>query len=85
MTDSLGKPVAVIETTGVEIARVADVDLPFAIPGARVLGSVSEWRAAHEEFWHGPEMRKALGDPAVVVSDDTRVILERFRLVQASG
>jgi hypothetical protein len=41
-------------------------------------------RAGHETFWHSPEVRAELGDPGFTVNDDTRVVLERFRLVRPS-
>lgn len=42
--------------------------------------SVAEWRAGHERFWHGEEMRAALDDPEFTVHDGTPTVLERFRL-----
>jgi hypothetical protein len=39
------------------------------------------WRSAHEEGFHGPEMRAVLGDPGLTVGDDTQVLAQRFRLV----
>jgi uncharacterized protein YhfF len=82
VVDSEERPVAVIETTEVGITRVADVDLPFAMDEGEGFTSVAEWRAAHERFWHSPEMRAALGGRELVVTDDTQVVVERFRLVE---
>jgi uncharacterized protein YhfF len=82
VVDSQGRGVAVIETTEVRVVRVADVDLAFAIDEGEGFTSVLEWRAAHERFWHGSEMREVLGEPAFEVNDDTLVVAERFRLVR---
>jgi uncharacterized protein YhfF len=81
VVDSAERPVAVIELTEVRVVRVADVDLQFAIDEGEGFASVAEWRAAHERFWHSPEMRAALGEPEVAVTDDTQIVAERFRLL----
>jgi uncharacterized protein YhfF len=82
VVDSTGLPVAVIETTEVRVIRAGDVDLRFAIDEGEGFASVAAWRVAHEEFWHGPEMREILGEPVVRVTDDTLVVAERFELVE---
>jgi uncharacterized protein YhfF len=81
VVDSEERPVAVIEVTEIRVVRVADVDLQFAIDEGEGFASVGDWRAAHERFWHSSEMRAALGEPEVTVTDDTRIVAERFRLV----
>jgi uncharacterized protein YhfF len=70
----------VIETTGVRVLRLAEVDLDHALGEGEGYTSVAGWRAAHERFWHSPEMRAELGDPGFTVSDDTLVVAETFRL-----
>ena len=80
--DSGDRPVAVIETTGVRVLRLGDVDLRHAIDEGEGYESVSAWRAGHEDFWHSAEARAELGDPAFTVDDDTLMVAERFRLVQ---
>jgi uncharacterized protein YhfF len=80
--DSGDRPVAVIETTEVRVVRLGDVDLRHAIDEGEGFESVSAWRAGHEDFWHSPEARAELGDPAFTVDDDTLMVAERFRLVQ---
>ena len=82
MVDSAGRVVAVIETTAVQVMRLADVDLNHALGEGEGYASVAEWRASHEQFWHSAEMRQALGDPTFTVGDDTLVVAEEFRLVQ---
>lgn len=80
VVDSADRPVAVIEVTDVRVVRLADVDLAHAVDEGEGYGSVAQWRAGHEEFWHGPEVRAELGDD-FTVDDDTLVVAQRFRLV----
>ena len=82
VVDSEDKPVAVIETTDVRVLRLGDLDLAHAIDEGEGYETVAAWRVGHEHFWHSPEMRSYLGDPAFVVDDDTRAVAERFRLVE---
>ena len=81
VVDSGGRPVAVIETTSVRVVRLADVDLGHVLGEGEGFASVAEWRAGHERFWHSAEMRRALGDPAFTVGDDTLVVASEFRLI----
>ncbi|MFI0904458.1 ASCH domain-containing protein [Streptomyces sioyaensis] len=79
--DSDDRPVAVIEVTGVRVVPLAQVDLAHVVDEGEGHTSVAEWRADHERFWHGEEMRMALEDPEFTVDDATPVVLERFRLI----
>lgn len=81
LLDSAGCPVGVLEVTDVRVLRLAEVDLRHALDEGEGFASVAEWRSAHERFWHGPQMREAVGDPHFTVDDDTPVVAERFRLV----
>lgn len=80
--DSAGNGVAIIETTEVRIAPIADVDLQHAIDEGEGYESVAQWRAGHQKFWHSEEMRQALGDPNFTVSDHTEAVLQRFTVVE---
>jgi len=82
VVDSAGHPVAVIETTGVRVIRLAEVDLAHAIGEGEGYSSVAQWRAGHEGFWHSAPVRDELGDPQFTVDDDTLVVAEAFRLVE---
>ncbi|MGH3453153.1 MAG: ASCH domain-containing protein [Nocardioidaceae bacterium] len=81
VVDSSDHPVAIIETTGVRIVPIADVDLDHAVAEGEGHTTVEDWRRDHESFWHSDDMRAALGDPTFAVTDATQVVLERFRLV----
>ena len=80
VVDSQGNRVAAIQATAVRVLRVADVDLAHALGEGEGYTSVAEWRAVHEQFWHSPEVREALGDPEFTVNDDTPVVAWTFRL-----
>lgn len=79
--DSGERPVAIIQTSGVRVVRLADVDLDHARDEGEGYASVADWRAGHETFWHGDDMRAHLGNPDFTVTDDTPVVLERMRVV----
>ncbi|MBT2389394.1 ASCH domain-containing protein [Streptomyces sp. ISL-1] len=82
LIDSDGREVAVIELTEVRVLRLGEVDLRHALDEGEGYVSVAEWRAGHEAFWHGDEMREALGDPGFEVDDETLVVAERFRVTE---
>jgi uncharacterized protein YhfF len=82
VVDSQGRPVAVIEVTGVGVVRLADVDLQHALDEGEGDETVAQWRAGHEEFWHSAEVRAELGEPDFTVDDDTLVVAQRFRLLR---
>ncbi|WP_307784271.1 ASCH domain-containing protein [Salinibacterium sp. SWN248] len=82
VVDSQDDPVAVIEIMAVEQRRLADVGWEHARDEGEGYSSVAQWRAGHERYWHGDDMRAYLGDPAFTVNDDTIVVLERFRVVR---
>ena len=73
---------AVIETTEVRIVPLAEIDLAHAVDEGEGYTTVAQWRAGHEGFWHGADYRGWLGDPDFVVTDETLVLAERFRLVE---
>lgn len=81
VVDSGGRRIAAIEITEVREIRLGDVDLQHAIDEGEGYRSLADWRAGHEDFWHSPEVRAELGDPAFTVDDDTPIVTKRFRLV----
>ena len=80
--DSAGRAVAVIETTEVEVRRMGDVELPFAIDEGEGFETVAAWRDAHIRFFASPDFAALLDEPPVVLDDETLVVWERFRVVE---
>ena len=80
--DADGAFVGVIETTECRILRMADVDDRFARDEGEGFADAAEWRAAHEGFWNSylDDLRDRLGDPDWSLTDDTRIVCQRFRL-----
>jgi uncharacterized protein YhfF len=73
--DSSGCPVCITE---VRVVPLGAVDRAHAIDEGEGYQAVSDWRKGHEEFWHGPDFRDAMSDPAFTVSDSTEAVLVRF-------
>jgi uncharacterized protein YhfF len=84
VVDVNGRIVAVIETTGCRVLRMADVDDAFARDEGEGFGDAADWRIAHERFWNGyiGALRERMGDPEWSLTDDTRIVCQRFRLVE---
>ena len=85
VVDSSGVGVAVIETVAIELKRLDEVGLQFAIDEGEGFDTVAAWREAHVRFFTSAEMVAALGDPPVPIDDDTIVVCETFRLVDLVG
>ncbi|MCF2525952.1 ASCH domain-containing protein [Yinghuangia soli] len=83
VVDSADRPVAVIEVTEVRTLPLADVEWEHVRDEGEGHASIAAWRAGHEAYWHGPDMRAWRGDPDFRVDDTTIVVAERFRLVAA--
>ena len=81
VVDSAGHRVAVIEVTEVRVSRLGEVDFDHARDEGEGDDSVAAWRAGHEDYWHGMDYRRWLGNPDFTVEDATPVVLVRFRLV----
>jgi uncharacterized protein YhfF len=81
VVDSAGNPAGVIELLAVEVIRLGDADSALAFDEGEGYRSVAEWRTAHEQFW-SDEIFSRFPDQATVLSDDTQVVVERFRLVE---
>ncbi len=83
VVDSHGAVVAIIELAAVEVVRLGDVSLGFAVDEGEGFASVAEWRRDHERFWT-TEVLPTLPEPgATPLTDDTPLVLQRFRLVSA--
>ncbi|MFC0507325.1 ASCH domain-containing protein [Micromonospora costi] len=64
--------VGVVEVTGVEVVRFADVTWDFARSEGEGDRSIDDWRTGHAAYW------ARVGTP---VSDETEVVCLRFRLL----
>ncbi|WP_431862604.1 ASCH domain-containing protein [Micrococcus terreus] len=73
VVDSADQVVAVIETTAVDVVRLAEVPLEHARAEGEGHRTVAEWRRDHERFW---------AECGVAVDDDTLVVLQAFRVVE---
>ena len=76
LVDDNDQFLAVIEVTGVEVVRFADVPWDFARAEGEGDRSIEEWREGHGAYW------ARQGTP---VTDDTRIVCLRFRLVSTEG
>ncbi len=81
MIDSDGNVVGVLEVVGVEVIRLGDADLQFAIDEGEGFESVAQWREAHEDFWNAYVLPELPADRVSPLTDDTQIVFERFRLV----
>ncbi len=81
LIDSDLHPVAVLEIAEVRLARLEQVDLQHIVDEGEGHTTYAEWRADHETFWHGDEVRAERDDPTFTVNDATLLVLLRFRLV----
>jgi uncharacterized protein YhfF len=84
LVDSDQRPVAVLETVSVRICRLADVDDEHARDEGEGYADAAAFRESHERFWGSylDSLRTRLGDPTFAITDDTLVVLERFRVVR---
>lgn len=81
LIDSDDRRVAVLEVTSLRVVPLGEVDLAHARDEGEGYETLAQWRTAHEEFFHSPEMRAELGDTGFTVDDNTLVVLEHFRVV----
>jgi len=82
--DSGENPVAVIETTAVDVIRIGDVDLTLAREEGEGFESVAGWREAHERFWTEEVMPRVPESMAGPLNDDAKIVVVRFRLVSST-
>jgi uncharacterized protein YhfF len=84
LIDSEDRPVAIVETLSCRVVRLADVDDQHAIDEGEGYANAAEFRVEHESYWNSylGKIRENLGEPSFVLTDDTLVVLERFRIVE---
>ncbi|MEV4712200.1 ASCH domain-containing protein [Micromonospora sp. NPDC049374] len=76
LVDDADALVAVVQVTGIEMARFAEVPWDFARAEGEGDRSIEEWRAGHAAYW------ARVGTP---VTDDSEIVCVRFRLVSAGA
>lgn len=84
VVDSDGRAAGVVELVAVEVIRLGDADHALAVAEGEGFAGVEQWRAAHERFWAGeviPALRDGRAGP---LTDETPIVVERFRLVGAA-
>jgi uncharacterized protein YhfF len=81
VVDSNDDPVAVIETTAVDVIRLGDVDLALAHDEGEGFESVRDWREVHERFWTEEVMPRLPENMAGPLNDDAKIVVVRFRVV----
>lgn len=82
LVDSAEKAVAILETTEVTVCRLGEVSDRDVRDEGEGDATVQQWRRNHEAFWNSSEYRACFADPSFSLSDDTPVVLERFRVVE---
>lgn len=82
VVDSAGQSAAVIELTDVLVVPISEVDDNYARAEGRGYANAAQWRRAHEEFFRSEGVAAFLG-AVPEISDQTLVVTERFRLVDA--
>ena len=75
VVDSSDQAVAVIETTAVDVVRLAEVPVEHARAEGEGHWTVEDWRRDHEEYW-------AAHSPAGQLDDSTPVVMQEFRVVE---
>jgi uncharacterized protein YhfF len=76
LVDDHDGPVGLVEVTGVEVVRFADVTWDFARSEGEGDQNLDEWRTGHRNFW---------AREGKTVTDDTSVVCVRMRLVSAGA
>lgn len=80
MHDSIGRALALLNTTAVEVLRLADVTFAMAQLEGESFSSAQSWRHAHENYWSPfvDEVRAQTKDPKWSLTDNTLVVFETF-------
>ena len=82
LLDSDERPVAMIEDVRSIVIRLADMTDEDAIDEGEGYADAAAFRVSHEDHWNVfiDEVRDGLGDPTFTITDDTPIVVERFRI-----
>lgn len=75
------RALATIELTEVEVIRLGDADFGLVRDEGAGFNTVTEWRHEHERFWRDEVIPRLSGPLAVELTDETKIVVERFKLV----
>jgi uncharacterized protein YhfF len=73
--------VATVELTEVEVIRLGDVDFELVREQGEGFNTLTEWRDEHERLWREEVIPRLSGPLAVELTDETKIVVERFKLV----
>ena len=84
LLDSADAPVALVEDVVSKVIRLADMTDQDAIDEGEGYADAAAFRVSHEDFWNGyiDEVREGIGDPGFTITDDTPIVVERFRIIR---
>ena len=87
LLDSDERPVAMIEDVRSIVIRLADMTDEDAIDEGEGYADAAAFRVSHEDHWNAfiDEVRDGLGDPTFTITDDTPIVVERFRIAAIVG
>ena len=88
LLDSDERPVAMIEDVRSIVIRLADMTDEDAIDeGEGLCRRRPRSGVSHEDHWNAfiDEVRDGLGDPTFTITDDTPIVVERFRIAAVIG
>ncbi|HEY6569706.1 MAG TPA: GNAT family N-acetyltransferase [Candidatus Limnocylindrales bacterium] len=83
LLDSADAPVATVEDVLSKVIRLADMTDQDAVDEGEGYADAAAFRLTHERFWNGyiDEVREGIGDPGFTITDDTPIVVERFRII----
>ena len=87
LLDSRERPVARIEDVRSTVIRLADMTDEDAIDEGEGYADAVAFRRSHEAYWGRSidEVRAGIGDPTFTITDDTPIVVERFRIAAILG
>ena len=87
LLDSDERPVAWIEDVRSIVIRLADMTDEDAIDEGEGYADAAAFRRSHEAYWNRTidDVRSGIGDPTFTITDDTPIVVERFRIAAIVG
>lgn len=79
--DSDENPVCVTRVTEVLCEPFGQVTDVHAIAEGEGFNDAEAWKVGHKEFWTSPEFRADMGEPEVLIDDDTVVVLVSMEVI----